>query len=97
MKNVDNVVQLYQPRKEFRGQFGRICVNAVTFKLYNKDCCFMDDDGVVFVLQNIIQGVENNITFCGKRFNRSDDFYTYPMNPSQLRILKVWDISHVLI
>ncbi|KAE8746708.1 hypothetical protein FOCC_FOCC006571 [Frankliniella occidentalis] len=99
LKSVQNTVQLFQPHndpnQDYENQFRRITVNEVTYKVGDKDSCFMTNTGRVAVLQNIIQRNGNEVLFCGKRFNSYEDVYSYPIDSSLLGIYKVSELSDV--
>ncbi|KAE8744731.1 hypothetical protein FOCC_FOCC008639 [Frankliniella occidentalis] len=98
LKNQVNNVQLFQPYQDGYGpqlgnKFKRISVNGVTLKLGIRDSCFMTRDGIVVVLNDIIERNGNEIFLGGKRFNESDSAYTYPLHSATLGILKVSELS----
>ncbi|KAE8742105.1 hypothetical protein FOCC_FOCC012379 [Frankliniella occidentalis] len=92
LKKQENRVQLLGPREN--NQFSKIIVNKTTFKTGGKDEVFLTVDGQVVVLENIVC-IGRDIVFVGNRFQDSDNFYSYPINSSELGICKVWNKSQI--
>lgn len=60
----------------------------------DKDSCFKTSEGQIVILKNIIFRENNDIIFIGNIFINVEDFYTYPLNSSELGIVKVFELNN---
>lgn len=97
LKSDENSVELFHPHVdqcevEPGRQFQEIVVNGTTFKLGNRDSCFVTTGQKIVLLRNIVcQG--ERIIFRGLAFLQNDDVYVYPMRSSLLGIVKVRNLN----
>lgn len=60
----------------------------------DKDSYFKTNLGQIVVLKNIILTEDDNVIFIGNTFINVGDFYTYPLNSSELGIIKVSELNN---
>jgi len=100
LETEENVVQLLhchthpcetEPGRQYRA----IVVNGTTFKLGDKDSCFVTTYGKIVLLQNIIcQG--ERILLRGLTFLQKSKLYDYPMDSAILGIVKVSNLNETV-
>lgn len=74
-------------------QFKKKSVNNVILEMNDKDSCFKTNKGQIVVLKNIILREDDNVIFIDNIFINIGDFYTYPLNSSELGIIKVSELN----
>lgn len=94
----ENKVELLHPHidpaeREAGSHYSKIIVNSVTLKIGVTDSCFMTKEGAVFMLVNVLHQREDCVILVGEQFLNTDNCYTYPMDSSELGILKIWNLG----
>lgn len=74
--------------------FKKVSVNGVILEVNDKDLYFKTNLGQIVVLKNIILTEDDNVIFIGNIFINVGDFYTYPLNSSELGIIKVSELNN---
>ena len=92
-KSVELSIQHTDGERNMQGSFFKcVKVDGVMLKCDQKKSCFSTADGDVVILNNIVKR-HNNVRLIGQKFNRMEDFYTYPLPSSSLGIYKVSELS----
>ncbi|KAE8742107.1 hypothetical protein FOCC_FOCC012381, partial [Frankliniella occidentalis] len=83
-------------REDYEGdQWLKITLSGYKLSVESSYCCFNTIDGEVVKLSNIIHCPDGQITLAGYKFSRLQNYYTYPINSSEIGIFKVDQLQKV--
>ncbi|KAK3918596.1 Halomucin [Frankliniella fusca] len=76
-------------------QYTKLQFRRITLALNERDSYFMTSDSEIVSLSNIVQQHDGNIVFIGRKFNRKENAYEFPLQSSLLGIWKVSELHHI--
>ncbi|XP_025266724.1 uncharacterized protein LOC112638743 isoform X1 [Camponotus floridanus] len=73
-------------------QYRKVIIDNICFRIGTKNSCFKTSNGNVVLLKNIVYR-HRTLFFVGCKFQKQEDFYTYPLPSSELGIICVFQLE----